>query len=257
MLWGTIMDQPLDLRIVFTSPPQGSVSGVIASIALFCDALGSAHTGDLLTTPVTDEERAELHWYLEEYWKWPYEQFLKRGRQVEDLLADIGERLYAAVFGSEQANSVVQTWRSQPAREYQISIVSDMPHILSLPWELLYDDQGFIALNTQHPTSIVRRLPAEGMTASLASFAPPLRILLVTARPEGVGFVDPRSIARELVDEVQGQTNIGAVALEILRPPTLLALQTRLHDPNRPPIHLVHFDGTWRGGEGRARCPDI
>ena len=61
-------------------------------------------------------------------------------------------------------------------------------------------------------------------------FAPPLRVLLVTARPEGAGFVDPRVIASELLDEVEGRGAVAAVPIELefLRPPTLAALRARL-----------------------------
>jgi len=116
-----------------------------------------------------------------------------------------------------------------------------VPSALSLPWELLHDEQGFLALRAQQPVSIVRRLPQAELGALLTEFTPPLRVLLVTARPDDAGFVDPRGIARELLDEVQPQIEAGAVALEFLRPPTLAALRERLSQ--QPPIHILHFDG--------------
>src|SRR5690348_16191204 len=91
----------LDLSITLTAPPQGSPPEAIASIALQC---GEPHNlkyeGDLLTDPLKDNERVDLRWYLEEYWKWPYEGFAKRGKEIEALLVAIGKRLYAAAFGS-------------------------------------------------------------------------------------------------------------------------------------------------------------
>ena len=92
-------------------------------------------------------------------------------------------------------------------------------------------------------SSILRRLQqsAARRTRS-ARFEPPLRILLVTARPTGAGFIDPRGIARELLDEVEGQVEAGTMELEFLRPPTLTALRTRLKETKRP-VHILHFDG--------------
>ena len=81
------MHQLLALCITLTSAHTDTLPGVIASIDIRCDQRGLLHTGDLLSDPLTQQERNDLHWYLEEYWKWPYEQFLKRGRQIEDLLA--------------------------------------------------------------------------------------------------------------------------------------------------------------------------
>ena len=79
----------IDLRL---APPE-----VLATITLGCDKLGLSHTGDLLTDLLKPQERDELRWYLEEYWQWPFEGFAQRGKRVEALLPQIGERLYQAV----------------------------------------------------------------------------------------------------------------------------------------------------------------
>ena len=97
-------------------------------------------------------------------------------------------------------------------------------------------------MRTQEPVSILRRLPQSESTASSTPFEPPLRVLLVTARPQGTGFIDPRGIARELLDEVQEQVETGAIELEFLRPPTIKALRQRLRDRKRQ-VHVLHFDG--------------
>ena len=115
----------LDLSITLTPPPQGSPPDAIASIALNCgEPHNLSHAGDLLTGPLTEKERIDLRWYLEEYWKWPYEGFAKRGKEVEALLVDVGKRLYKAVFGSADAEEVIQAWRLQPNVARQISIIS-------------------------------------------------------------------------------------------------------------------------------------
>jgi CHAT domain-containing protein len=67
-------------------------------------------------------------------------------------------------------------------------------------------------------------------------------VLLVTARPDDAGFIDQRAIAKELLDEVQAQVAEGRLEVELLRPPTLEALQQRLRD-NKRPVHILHFDG--------------
>ncbi len=54
--------------------------------------------------------------------------------------------------------------------------------------------------------------------------------------------MDPRGLARELMDEVQSQVDAGAVDIEFLRPPTRAALRERLKDTKRP-VHVLHFDG--------------
>ena len=247
------MSPLLDLAITLTPPPAGSPPEAIASIALRCDPQGLTHTGDVLSDPLSKKERADLQWYLEEYWKWPYEQFHQRGEEIEALLPALGKRLYKAVFGSPEARDVLQPWRLQPGAHRQVSIVSDLASALSLPWELLHDEQGFLALRSQHPVSIVRRFSQRELPALPTPFEPPLRILLVTARPDDAGFVDPRGIARELLEAVYEHIEEGTMALEFLRPPTLQALRERLSDTRRPPIHVLHFDG--HGAFGAENIP--
>jgi tetratricopeptide (TPR) repeat protein len=235
------MNGLLDLCLTVTPPSVDAPPEIIASFELRCDAFGLTPAAGLLRDPLTPQERAELEWYLEHYWQWPYEEFARRGRRVEELLVEAGKKLYSDVLGNRETMSIVQLWRLQPNVQRQISIISDEPAALSLPWELLHDDQGFLALRTQNPVSILRRLPQFEPASLLATFAPPLRVLLVTARPEGAGFVDPRGIARELLDEVQSQIEAGSIALEFLRPPTLKTLRKRLSE--NPPVHILHFDG--------------
>src|SRR6266571_2871816 len=240
---GVTLDQLLDLSITLIPPPAGSPPEAIASMQLRCDQLGLSHSGDLLLNPLTPTERAELRWYLEEYWKWPYEQFLEHGRRVEQLLPQLGKRLYRTVFGSLEARDILQAWRSGDAEQRQISIISGLPSALSLPWELLHDEQGFLTLRARTPVSIIRRLPQGEQSARSPSFEPPLRVLLITARPDDAGFVDPRGIARELLDEVQKHVEEGTIAVEFLRPPTLPALRARLSHAKLPAIQVLHFDG--------------
>jgi len=234
----------LDLCITLVPPPPDASPEAIAMIELRCDQLGLSHTGDLLTDLFTKREREDMRWYLEEYVEWPYEQFLERGKKLEAALPEFGKRLYAIICTSPGAMGIVQAWRLQPgAQQRQVSIISEIPKALSLPWELLHDEQGFLVLRTRNPVALIRRLPQHELGAFPTSFQPPLRILLVTARPDGEEFVDPRSIARELLDEVQQQIDAGAIALEFLRPPTLPALRRRLSDSRQPSIQVVHCDG--------------
>ncbi len=231
----------LDLSVILTPPPTEAPPGTIASITLGCELLGSDHAGDFLTDPLTAEKWKDLRWYLEQYW----DQFYKmgssdRGNRVENFLPELGKELYRQVFGSEEASKIMSQWLLRPAKQHQISIISDLPDVLNLPWELLHDDD-FLAL--RHGFSLVRRLPQSTITATKVPFELPLRVLLVSPRPQNLGFIDPRIIARELLDELQEQVQAGKIVVEFLRPPTLNALSDRLENNKLPQIHVLHFDG--------------
>ena len=246
------MSQSPEMCVIFTSQAHDAPAGTIASIMVHCKTLDLSHTGDLLTDPLSEQERNDLQWYLEEYWKWPYEGFAQRGKEIEALLTEVGKRLYRIVFGSTQAMSILQACSSQLSQQLQISIISDLPAALSLPWELLHDGQNFLALRADHPASIVRSLPLNEQIEQKTAFVPPLRILLITSQPEETGFVDPRSISRELFDELGDLIQAGAVELEFLRPPTLAALKSRLKKRKRP-VHILHFDGHGIFGKSAAK----
>src|SRR5260370_42576044 len=129
------MVETLKLNVMLTPPPAGSPPDMLASVSLQLEAFGLSHSGDLLHNPLSEDVGERLRWYLEEYWKWPYEQFRERAQEIEEVLPELGKSMYRSVFGSPDAQKVVQAWRLQPATPRQISIVSDMPRVLSLPWE--------------------------------------------------------------------------------------------------------------------------
>ena len=55
------------------------------------------YSGSFLYELLTEQERKDLHWYLEEYGLWPFYEFAERGKRIEALLVEVGEK---AVQGS-------------------------------------------------------------------------------------------------------------------------------------------------------------
>ena len=240
------MSDVLDLTVHLTPPPKGAPPGSLAAVTIRCDVLGAAGSGGILTDPLTAEDREDLLWYLEQYPVWPYDDQLERARAIEGRLAEVGHRLFEAALGPGFAR-IVKPWQLHAGPRHQLSVIAEVSEVLALPWELLHDGQGFLSLRTRDPVSVVRRLPQSDLAALPVPFEPPfeppLRVLLVTARPEGTDLVDPRGVACELLDELGGPTGGGGVSVELLRPPTLGNLRGRLADSVLPPVQVVHFDG--------------
>ena len=191
--------------------------------------------------PLTDKDLAELRWYLEEYTRWPSDIDDDRAHQVEGHLPRWGKALFDAVFrqGTEPSADAMRLFerfsQSEGARVLTIDTVE--PRILRLPWEILRDEGGYLF---SEGVSLRRRLH-KVRRQNVQPFDLPVRILMVTCRPDGAGFIDPRSIAAPLLDALAGLP--GQVEVEFLRPPTLRALDERLRDETRPRVHIVHFDG--------------
>ncbi|HEY0430871.1 MAG TPA: TIR domain-containing protein, partial [Pyrinomonadaceae bacterium] len=213
-------------------------------------------------TPLGPIEAEELRWYLEKYAIWPSEYFRDRARKVEQSLVEWGRRLYSAALPVAYTVDVLQAWSrvdANAARRFSVhvdaTLEADSPLedveaareaatvLLGLPWELLHDGDGFLFQGAR-PICVRRRLP-NTRNLNVLAMSTPIRILLVTARPEddACGYFDHRASALPLVEAIEGLG--GLVDIHVLNPPTLRALSDELERAQRAraPYHVVHFDG--------------
>jgi tetratricopeptide (TPR) repeat protein len=206
--------------------------------------------------PIGPIEAEELRWYLEKYAIWPGEYFRDRARKVEESLVQWGRLLYQAALPPAHAADILRLWTSidDPAgRRFSIQVETtpeagaaareSATLLLGLPWELLHDGERFL-FQGANPIHIRRRLTSPEVRG-VPVVAPPIRILLVTARPEdeACGYIDHRASALPLVETME--TLGGLVRIRLLDPPTLSALGAELDRAGRAgePYHVVHFDG--------------
>jgi len=184
---------------------------------------------------------ADIHWYLEEYVQWPFGPFRDRAHAIEAQLEAHGRALFAALFDDREPARIYQSFLDTPATVRTLTLIADAPRVLRLPWELLAESSG--PLFTKRPPISIRRQVRLEHAPRVGDFALPLRILMVVARPDNAGFVDPRSVARGALDALEELG--GAATLDFLRPPTLASLDETLRaaaDAGQP-YHIVHFDG--------------
>jgi hypothetical protein len=215
-----------------------------------------------LIAPIGPIEAEELRWYLEKYAVWPSEYFRARAEKVEANLVEWGKLLHQVAMPLEYTANVQQAWAGIDAhagRRFSVNVDPTLEagvpdeeidkakeaatSLLGLPWELLHDGKAFLFQGAR-PTRVRRRLPrAESYEVPVV--APPIRILLVTARPEdkACGYIDHRVSALPLVEAMEHLG--GLVRLKLLRPPTLAALGEELERASKAkqPYHVVHFDG--------------
>ena len=187
--------------------------------------------------PLTDKNLSELRWYLESYWQWPSDIDDDRAREVEGNLPKWGQALLDGVIGKSKEAARLFGRFSEADGERVLTIDTTEPRILRLPWELLRDEGGYLF---SEQISVRRRMH-KVKPQDVKPFDPPVRILMVTCRPDGAGFIDPRSIATPLLESLDALPEQFEV--EFLRPPTLKALDERLRDESQPRVHIVHFDG--------------
>ena len=216
------------------------------------------------TAPLGPIEAEDLAWYLERYWRWPSGVFRERARGIEAALPAWGQALYQASVGMNAARAPLAAWQQAAtsrgvARRFTVHVDPDPIEgssqdqtrdaaeaatlLLGLPWELMHDGRAHVFQGASG-ARVRRRLPNREQRATLVA-EPPLRVLLVSPRPEeaGVGYLDHRASALPVFEAAEA---LGAlVTVDILTPPTFPALQERLAraDERGTPYHIVHFDG--------------
>ncbi len=190
--------------------------------------------------PLSDQDLADLRWYIEAYCQWPVGPDYSRAHEIETRLPGIGRSLFNSIFKtSAEAMGLFKDFLNNRDADSMITIDTTEPRILRLPWELLAEEGGYMF--SKNPAVSIRRRMHQTKKPQIRVFDLPVRILMVVSRPKDAVFIDPRSSARPLLDAVDKLGDRAVV--EFLRPPTLAALSRRLHDTKLPMVHVVHFDG--------------
>jgi len=187
------------------------------------------------------EQRRAIQWYLEEYLLYPWGEFRTRAAGVEQMMVEVGEALFRAVFCNEEMRALYSRIANDLDKS-RITIHAADAAGIALPWELLRDP-------TKAEYGELARL-AYAFTRSQPDLvfdpAPPpagdtFNILMVISRPGGPeGDVPFQSVARPLLELFRPHRD--RVHLDVLRPSTFERLgQVLAEKPGY--YHVVHFDG--------------
>ncbi len=190
-----------------------------------------------LEWPLDADALEDLRWYLEDYLLAPFGVWEDRGPAVQAKLAGWGDQVFGSVFGSGPARDAYQRARD---RGLEVVFRSAEPGLLGLPWELMRDGAGPVALGGG---GISRSLPVAGGAGTLEVPGGQLRVLMVISRPAGTRDVGYQMVARPLLERLDAVR--GEVGLSVLRPPTFDGLRQavlRAAEAGEP-FHVVHFDG--------------
>ncbi|UNU24663.1 tetratricopeptide repeat protein [Microcoleus vaginatus] len=190
--------------------------------------------------PFDSKVLADLRWYLEEYLRFPYGLEPENAKKIEQQLQAWGQQLFDLVFrSSDKAREFFQEATRAGLDKCEISIVSDNPAVLNLPWELLFTpNYQFLAPLL---AGMYRSLSEYPVRADMGEMSDEhLNILLVIARPSGAKDINFQTIARPMLEAlkpIQKQVN-----LTVLRPPSLKQFEAELN-ARKGFYHIVHFDG--------------
>ena len=190
-----------------------------------------------LTWPLDADALEDLRWYLEDYLQGPYGVWEERGPTIREKLPGWGDQVFGSIFGAGPARDAYLLARN---RGLEVVFRSADPALLGLPWELMRDGQGRVALGTG---GISRSLPVAAGAGTLDVPGGKLRVLMVISRPDGTRDIGYQMVARPLLERLDAVR--GEVSLTVLRPPTFQALRDAVRQAaeDGEPFHVVHFDG--------------
>ncbi|GMV40064.1 MAG: hypothetical protein AMXMBFR64_17800 [Myxococcales bacterium] len=175
--------------------------------------------------PLGEPEADALRWFLESCILWPGDVFAARARQIEADLPRWGHAMLQAVRGSvPEAEELLHGWLDQSEGGRRLLTVQvgageasakgaaprtagdavarsttgttaarGAAAALALPWDLLHDGAAY--LFQEQPRVAVRRhvVVASRRGRATEVTCDGLRVLVVVARPEKAGLIDPRS----------------------------------------------------------------
>ena len=194
--------------------------------------------------PLSDEELLEMAWLFTAYPSEPFGESRSRAEAVETGLRNLGRLMLEAVFrSSNEAMEISAKAISSENQPLHLSIVSDRPEILTLPWELINDpDVGYLAARaegvTRQPTATPDLRALAGASLSESQFN-----VLMLCPPVPGGMATEALNAMESLDV--------EVSLDYLRDFSMEGLEEHLAQ-RAEHYHLVHLDGVQAADGGQA-----
>ena len=164
----------------------------------------------------------------------------------EAAAISVGRYLFGALFGTNNTRTAfeetVQRAKEQNKRVRVRLRFDEIPELLSLPWEFMYDpERGF--LSTQEFTPIVRFLTST-RSSDTSIIVPPLRILVMIANPSDHEELNTELEWQALNDALANLKRTGDVQLERVPVQTIEGLQEYLQrSRERSTFHVFHFIG--------------
>ncbi|NRF65442.1 CHAT domain-containing protein [Aquincola sp. S2] len=221
-----------EIRVLFTA---SAGNGLLGSLT---DADGKRIGTEVpFTLSLPDDDYVDLRWYLEEYMELPDGGAVVRAERIEANLSKWGRQLHDALFSAPE-NKAALKLLLDAEEPRQLTIATSDPALLRLPWELMADDAGSLALRVS-----IRRQLSTPESLIPREVQLPLRILYIVSRPEDAGFIDPRVTTKALVAALDPLG--AAVKLDFCRPPTLKRMGEMLRAAQQEgdSYDVVHFDG--------------
>ncbi len=166
----------------------------------------------------------------------------RTGSELTPSGQELGEQLFGCIFKGAVGNafSVSQRLANDSGKKLRLRLrLADVPELINIPWELLYnpDRSEFFALSEDTPLVRYLDLPlAHNRNEVLLN--PPLRILLMVADVQGYPRLDVRAEEDKLRKAIKNLEEQGEI--ELVKVSDLTTMQEELLHQD---YHIFHFIG--------------
>ena len=196
------------------------------------------YTYQATLTPIfSEEERAELDWYFEEWLQFPFTDRV-RAREAAASITRYGEALFGQLFADRKAWARLQGLLDREGAENLRFEITGSPGFHGLHWEALKDPDLPEPCVLLAP--MVRKNTTEPAVEARPEPSPTFNLLVVTARPGEGRDVGYRTITRPLIQSLRRARL--KVAVDLVRPGTWAAFREQLEAKQPGHYHAVHFD---------------
>ena len=203
------------------------------------------HAEALTGAVYSEDDRRDLHWYLEQYLEQTYPPHPARVARIEGRMVALGERLFADLFGASADGRALWAAAEPELSRTRVEICGPDALVAALPWDWLRKPDAVRPVAVE-AASFVRTPPGFRVVgpASAPDQGGRLRVLLVICRPALAADVPFRSVAGRLL-KAAAEAERACIDLTLLRPPTFERLETVLREASEAgtSFHIVHFDG--------------
>jgi ABC-type branched-subunit amino acid transport system substrate-binding protein/CHAT domain-containing protein len=171
------------------------------------------------------------------------ESKLRNTQALEEQAArakSFGIELFNALFQSEVKKLYhelkAKAVSPQSAMRLRLQIVP--PELSTLPWELLHDGEQYLCLSG-HPKILFARVPTTIVKKRTLSYSPPLRLLGMTACPNGQDKLDVETEKGYINTALDDLIQKKRVEIEWKKAEPSVVRDLRFDDP----YHVLHFIG--------------
>jgi CHAT domain/SIR2-like domain len=163
-----------------------------------------------------------------------------------DSKPEIGQYLFNKLFQTKLETALQVSLDRARSRNAFLRLrlnLTKTPELVGIPWEMLRSESDSLALSTQ--TSVVRYQNIAFPTEKVAVSEKPVRMLVVVSAPTGpeIAHLEVEKEYNKIAEALKPFSDQKLIELERLQTATIGALDERLLDPNKPPIHILHYIG--------------